>query len=253
MHSSPAQQQRRRRDVAGEQRHQWHRRHAGDEFGIEAQQPAIVGHGQAPMQAGPVGAVFGDRGQRQHGGQKQRTRVAQARPEQREYQVAAPFRADRPGRIVPRPAVAEPPGVHEGEMLDQLVHAEAVRLARRLAEQQPGCEQEHEQADRRQVHRIDPRQPLEQEQARLRDSGAEAAMRIGEHDAGQDEEPVHAQIAVMDQLSGLAEHGCVMTLQIDVIDEHAQCEQRPTTGQIDDLLHENQVIPAPDAPRCRFA
>jgi hypothetical protein len=173
---------------------------ADHELEPDAQQRELVGVGERFRRAQELQA--GEAGQHRSGDQRGTGLAVAAQHQtvhQREAQVCEPFRADRPGREIPRQHARETPGVQQAEVQHQLAHREPLRHARlEVRQQRRRPEHRHDQQRDRQVHGIDAGQARHQEPAVFRRSRRHepAAIDVGQDEPGQHEETVHRQVAV---------------------------------------------------------
>jgi hypothetical protein len=154
-------------------------------------------------------------------------------PQDRKQQIARPFRADRPGRIIPGPMRAKPPALQQQQVLQQRQMAKPRRVARRHAHAGAYAHHRQQNQNRHQMHRIQPRQPLAPEPpGAAKRRCHEFPMHPRQNQPGEDEKPINAHIAVPYQPGERSQMLRKLRIQIYMVQKHPAGQKRPADGQI---------------------
>ena len=204
---------------------------AVEEFGNDAQDPeAVLGARQHPAEPGAVEGVQSD--EKQHGECNQDPRPG-PQPEREggiggEGQIGEPLRRQRPGRSVPeRHALAREPRLYEQKGAREVDGIKPARLQPDAEHRRDQHQPKHGQEDE-QVSRIYPGEARRQESTVVR-GPVSLQVDVGQDEARQDEEDIHAQARAVQQARALRRERPV---ELEVKQHDAEGEKEPHAREL---------------------
>ena len=153
-------------------------------------------------------------------------------PNHRKRQIPRPLRTHRPTRIIPRQIIRKPPPVNQQQILNQRPQREPRRRPRRHPQRPPRHHQNHQHKNRRQMHRVHPRQPLAQKLQARPPLPLHLPMHPRQNHPREHKKPIHPQIPSPHHIPHRPQIRGKPRIQIHMINKHPGRKRRPANRQI---------------------